>query len=416
MIVVSPSSRWGRGTRADAAPAWAAGVGTRTWTELTGTNFQTWATANIPAGSYLGTNPIGSIVNAYCDPSNADGQMYFNGGGHGDGSINGVFAFNQTTLAYSLVGTPTPPAKYPPGYVSAFGSPVAWTYPSGLDSKGFFLPLAQLPDPADQPYATPLARTSTHMYAAAVARGTQTYYFYKQYATFDAATGTWGGQGVDIGAQVYAIDTKYGSAELDPGTWGIYDATTDRMFVSLVGGGWRSSMIVFNPNTQLVEGIYDSGSYGLLNASSCLIPVGRKLYIFNKVSTGFDQPQYMNQGMIMNMDTKAFQKFTITGDISRSVYLDNSSQETIPCWYDGTKIHRWNYNTANRAYILTLDLTPVSGTGTSGDPFVLNQTEALMSGTAPSPLYVYSRCAYVPSAGCMIVLPLANSNWWALRM
>jgi hypothetical protein len=419
MIVRQPQGGRGRFPAvADAAgPAWAAGIAARTWTELPGTNFRTWALANIPAGSYLGTNPIDSIVNAYCDPSRVDNKVRFFGGGHGDGTLNCVIEFDLSTLGYSLVGQPTPPAKYSPSYVTNYAGPAPWTYPSGFNSGGFFVPVGVLTDPADTPYGTTLARTSSHMYAAAVGRGTKTHYFYKQYAEFDAATGTWDGRGVDLGALVNGVASKYGAGEMEPGTWGIYDATTDRMFVSLVAtGGSRASILVFNPNTRSIDSIHDGGSYGYINPSSCLVPVGRKLYIFNKASTGFDQPQYMNQGLIFDMDAKTFQKFTITGDTSRSVYFDNSSQETIPCWYDGSKIHRWNYNTANRAYILTLDLTPVSGTGTSGDPFVLNQTEALMSGTAPTPLYLYSRCVYVPSAGCMIVLPVANSNWWALRI
>jgi hypothetical protein len=373
--------------------------------------------ANIPSGAYFGTNPIESIVNAYCDPGRNGDLVYFYGGGHGDGTCNAVIEFNLRTLAYRLVGQPTPPSGYPPGYSAAFsGGPLDWTYPSGRLPLGFFLSNSELTDPADTPYANTLARVSTHMYAAAATRGTTTHYFYRMYGEFNAATGQWAGYGVDLGAQLYAYATKYGNGFLDQGTAAIYDATTDRFFVSMIDGGWRSGMIVFNPVTRQIESVHESGSFGLMNPSSCLVPVGRKLYIFNKVAAVYTDPQVMNQGLIFDMDAKTFRKFTIVGDTSRSVYLDNSTQETIPCWYDGTKIHRWNYNTANRAYILTLDLTPVSGTGTSGDPFVLNQTEALMSGTAPTPLYVYSRCAYVPSAGCMIVLPVANSNWYALRM
>jgi hypothetical protein len=416
-IASAPSGRVICGGRLPPAPAWAASVGLRTWTEIPNTNFKTWAAANVPAGSYFGTAPIDAMINAYgCSARNGN-LTYINNGGHGDGTCNAVIECNLDTFGYRLVGQPTPPSEYPSGYVSAFsGGPLDWTYPSGKAPKGFFLPLSQLPDPADASDAvTHLARISTHMYASAEARGTKTHCFYRVYSEFDAATGLWSGNSVDIGAQLYAKATKYGNAFLDQGTACVYDRVTDKFFVTMVDGGWRNGIFVFDPVTRTIDTVHDN-PFGIINPSSCMVMVGRKIYIFNKVAATYLDPQAMNQGVIFDMDAKTYQKFTISGDTSRTIYNDDTTQETIPCWYDGSKIHRWNYNAANRAYIMSLSLTPTSGDGTSGSPFVLPQTEALMSGSAPAPLYVYKRTFFHVEANCMCVLPVANSNWWALRM
>lgn len=402
--------------------AWASGLATDQFVELANTNFSTWAASGIPGSGYLGTDPKASIVNAFCDPGIKDGEAFFNGGGHGDGSCNAVVGFNLRTLQYRLVGAPTPPAKYPPLYVSGFGGGPEATYPSGKPLNGWFLPADQLPDPADTPYGTPLARVSTHMYGAAAMRGNVIYYFYRTYAEFDTSTGLWSGQAVALGPQLYAINPNYNNQYLDQGTMAVYDAVTDRFFVTLVpgdgGGGWRSSIIVFNPTTRLIENIYDSGAYGAISESSALQVIGRKLYIFNKAPASYDQPQVMNQGLIFDLDAKTFKRFSIQGDTTHTTYSPTGGNgvETIPCWYDGSKIHRWNYEPSNKQYVSSLDLTPAGGTGASGDPYLLNQAVRTLSGTPPSALFVYKRMMYLPDAGCVALLPRANSNWFALKL
>ncbi|MFY8041451.1 MAG: hypothetical protein ACOVOD_00850, partial [Rhodoferax sp.] len=177
---------------APAKPAWADNIPADTWTTLPGTAFAPWAKANIPAGSYYGTDPFNSIVNAFCDPANDPwlGAQYFYGGGHGDGSCNAVLKFDHQNLAWSLVGQPTPPSVYLPGY------PNTKPYPSGRTFDGWFLPASELPDVRDHVHAAPaLARMSTHMYTAAVKRGTRLHYFYLHYGEFDTATGQWMGRG-----------------------------------------------------------------------------------------------------------------------------------------------------------------------------------------------------------------------------
>lgn len=404
--------------------AWASGLATDQFVELANTNFSTWAASGIPGSGYLGTDPKASIVNAFCDPGTKGDDAYFYGGGHGDGSCNAVVGFNLRTLQYRLVGAPTPPAKYSPSFVSGFGGGPEATYPSGKPLNGWFQPADQLTDPADTAYGTPLARVSTHMYGAAAMRGNVVHYFYRTYAEFDTVTGLWSGQEVDIGAQLYAINPNYNNQFLDQGTWAIYDAATDRLFLTFVpgdgGGGYRSGILVFNPNTCLVENIYITSpdSYGYINESTGMVVVDRKIYCFNKVSSGYGQPQTMSQGQIFDMDARTYKCFTLTGDTTHDTFNPSieNGLETVPMWYDGSKIHRWNYQSTHRSYVMSIDLTPVSGTGGIGDPFVLTQTVRSLGGSQPSPLFVYKRMMYLPEPGCVALLPRANSNWFALKL
>ncbi len=58
--------------------------------------------------------------------------------------------------------------------------------------------------------------------------------------------------------------------------------------------------------------------------------------------------QDMNFGFIFNMDTHSMRRFLVTGDTSTALFNDGPTQETVPSWYDGTTIRRWNYNAANK--------------------------------------------------------------------
>lgn len=406
-----------------ATPAWAEGLSADAFTELSGTAFSTWAAAGIPSHPYLGTDAKNAMVNAYCDPSfsAADGCQYFYGGGHGDGTCNAVVKLDHSTLAYSLVGSPTPVTKYPPLYYNDGYSPGVMTYPSGALGNGFFRD--DLTDPADTPYNTARARVSTHMYAAAAVRGTTTHYFYLTYAEFNAATGTWASGDVDLGAQLPAFKTGYGSTPLQQGTVATYDEVTDRFFVTLcpgdAGGGWRSSMICFNPNTRLIENIYDlaDAAYGLILDSVNVVRVGRKLYIFTKVAPDYVSPQVMSQGYIFDMDARTASRFVLTGDLAGTTYTPSVYQETIPSFYDGTAIRRWNYSSAYRSKIYSVNPTPISGAGTVGSPYVLQQTERTVTGVgAMDPIFVYSRLVWSAAAGCALVIPRATQNIRALKL
>ena len=411
-----------------ARPAWASAVPANRWHELSGTAFLPWANANIPAGAYRGTNPFGAIVDAFCDPAHdpVTGAQYFYGGGHGDGTCNAVPKFDHQTLSWNLVGRPTPPSVYLPGYNRNVGhadyqNPV--TYPSGKLATSWFLPADQLPDPRDAAHVAPeLARVSTHMYAAAAMRGSVVHYFYLTYAEFDTSTRTWSGQGVDLGQQLLRFRPQYGSVPLQQGTVAIYDDVTDRFYVTLnpgdSGGGWRSGIMVFNPVTRTIENIYESNesTFGLVLNSLNICKVGRNLYVFTKLGN-YGQPTIMNQGFIFNLDTKAFGKFVISNATEGSTFPFTATQETIPSWYDGVAIRRWNFATAFSGKIYSVNPVPESGSGTYANPWVLRQTVRDIEGTAPSrPLFVYQRMVFHAGAGCALVLPDSRSNWLALRL
>ncbi len=417
-------------TPSTSAPSWAAAVPTDSWHRLSGTAFSPWANANIPTGAYKGSNPFDAIVNAFCEPAfdaNA-GAQYFFGGGHGDGTCNAVCKFDHTTLSWSLAGRPTPPSAYPPSYANGGTAlqPGPLVYPSGLDGRGFFLPASQLTDPADQLYATALARGSSHMYAAAAKRGSKVHYFYGTYAEFDTATGTWGGQGVDLGAQLVTFRPQYNNVSLQQGTVAIYDEVTDRFYVTLNpgdgGGGWRSAIMVFNGDTRKIETIFETNetapghNFGLILNSINICRVNRDLYCFTKTGSYY-QPQVMSQGFIFNMDTHSFRRFELTGDTTGTSYVGSSTQEAIPSWYDGLAIRRWNYDTNNKGNIYSVDLTPTAGSGTRADPLLLSQTVRVISGVPPArPIFIYSRFVFNQDARCALLLPEAQADWMALKL
>lgn len=417
-------------------PAWASRWPADRWQSLPGTAFLPWARSAIPAGAYRGTNPLGAIVNAFSDPAHdpVNGVQYFYGGGHGDGTCNAVCAFSHETLRWRLVGRPTDPAIYLPGYLR---TPGPLYYPSGRyfgggsaamgfplpGEGGWFLTAADLPSQVDAPYrAAKLARVSTHMYGAAAQRGRVIHYFYDTYGEFDTERGTWSGQGIDLGQQLLRFRPQYGAPRLQQGTVALYDEVNDRFFVTLnpgdAGGGWRSGILVFDPTTRSIESIHETtgATYGQVLNSVNLCRVGRELYVFTKQGN-YGKPQVMNQGFIFNLDTHRFRCFALKGNVEGSTYPFSSTQETIPSWYDGTSIRRWNYAPAFRDLIYSVALTPEGGRGTPNDPLVLRQVARRVTWPADvQPLFVYTRLIYHAGADCALLLPNAASDWWALRL
>lgn len=407
---------------------WAAGLPLETWTPLPGTSFRAWALdGGIPPGAYRGTNPIGAIVDAFCDPAvGEDNAVYFYGGGHGDGTCNAVVKFDPASLRYTLVGAPTPPSVYLPGYVQG-GSTGPLRYPSGHVADGWFLPAELLPDDADAAHRAPaLARVSTHMYGAAAMRGSTIHYFYLTYGEFDVTRGTWAGRGVDLGAQLPAFRMQYGTVPLQQGTMALYDRVTDRFFVTLnpgdSGGGWRNGLLVFNAQTRTIESVHEvpAALGGPMLNSFSLVRVGRELFVFSKLGN-YGQPQVMHQGFLFNLDTRQYKRFVLEGDPAPSTFTSAIVQETIPAFFDGTFIRRWNYATGQRGALLSLSPTPVRGTGTSMDPLVFHQTVRPIQGTITGPagaevMFVYQRLLWDEASGCALLLPRADSPWYALRL
>jgi hypothetical protein len=305
---------------------------------------------------------------------------------------------------------------YPSGKYFSGGSAPAY-------EGGWFLPADQLPAAIDAPYRAPaLARVSTHRYAAAAYRGTRIHYFYLTYGEFDTATGQWTGQGIDLGQQLLNFRPQYGPVPLQQGTVATYDSQTDRFFVTLCpgdsGGGWRTGILVFNPNTRTIESVHETNSstYGFMDSSVNVCRVGRNLFIFTKIGN-YSQPTMMNQGMIFNMDDRTYRKFVLVGDTAGSTFPFSNTQETIPSFYDGQAIRRWNFCPQFVGQVLTVNLTPESGAGSVTDPLVYRQTARMLAGAPPTrPLFVYSRLAYHSGARCALVLPSADSDWYVFKL
>ncbi len=407
------------------APPWLAGMATNTFNTLSGTNYATWAATGIPAVSpfYRGTGPREAVVDAFCDPviDPATGCIYLWGGGHGDGSYNGVIEFNPTTKAYRVVGQPTPPSVYLPGYMNTTAA-IFW--PSGIQFAGpggFFYTVAQGLNPIlDAGYIAPaLAKVCTHAYQGLAIRGRKIHFFCApSYAEFDIDAGTWDGWDVNMGEQLFAIQPNLTNLGFSQGNAAIYDDATDRFIVTLQPGdfpaGNRNGIFVFNPSTRLIESVLNQSAI-YLGPSPSMVKAGRKVYLFYKVGN-YLAPQDMNRGLIYNIDAKTFSYFTIQGDPAGTIFSAQVLQECIPAWFDGTSIHRWNYEQTNALQVHTVNLTPVSGSGTSNaDPYILTQTSRSVAAPPAGVQYRY-RGNYWPAANAMLILPQSNQDWRVLLL
>lgn len=431
------------------APAWAASMVPNQMKPLTATTLATFVATNVPSGAYQGNNPYGAMLDAYCDPAmGPNGKQYIYGGGHGDGTCNAVTEFDEATLTYRVVALPTPPSKYPPLYIPASGSARKTIYPSGASGEGgiydaFSTPMVHtgghfrdnLTDPADTPYNTTRARASSHMYAAAAVRVTAAkplgviHYFYGTYGEFDIASGTWANVGdnpnefqlaTQLNSGQFRPAGQYGITELDQGTAAHYDSVTDKFYVTMCDGGYRSSVMVFDPINRNIVSVHDTSSaLGIIFPSTIPIAIGRDLYMFIK---NINNTTLMDAGVIFNMDTKTYKKFTLTGDMAGNQYANSSNQETIPAWYDGIAIRRWNYMASQRGFIYSVNPVPESGTGSTADPYVLRQTVRTITGfpvdgQTSSPIaYIYHRLSWNAAAGAMIFIPKSTGVPYALKL
>lgn len=404
-------------------PAWAQAVPLRTWTPLAGTNFRSAADAIMPAGAYIGDDPIGNIVNAYSDPTpDLSGRyIYIAGGGHAGGTCNAMLKYDSVTLATTLVIAPTPTSKYPPSYTALVsGNHGPLVYPSGA-APGYFA--HDLTDPADTPWNAPMrAPVASHQYTANSMRNDGViYHFYAGYWEANPAQGTWANvqkaypqsTPIDIGAQLFALYPNYTNKVLGQGTASAYDPVTDQFFVSLIPGdeglNWRGGFFVFNPTTKLI-----TSHLSLLNIARSamnLLVVGRYLYGF----MGRDNVD-CNFGWRYHIDTQVFQYVRTTGD--QFTFVPSQYAETCPAaWHGGiSRLMRWNYaNEPNNIY--TVNLTPYAGTGTEADPLLLAQTRVAISGSLPTAVIQnYRRMYYCADHGCVVFLPQADSNWIALKL
>ncbi len=411
--------------------AWATGLPSNTWVQLSSmSRFYDWANQPLASGGlaqsgYRGTNSLNSIINAYCDPAyDQTGEAaYYYGGGHGDGTCDALTKSNLRDLTWSRAADPTPPSVYLPQYLNTTAQ---IDYPSGVTFSGrtfqlptFFLDASRLDPVLDAGYIAPkLSRASTHMYAAAVYRPASktVHYFYNGYGEVNVDTGLWTGVDVNLEGQIKALQANLATTQNVWGVSAIYDAVTDRAYFMVTGGGFRNHVAQFNCTTRQVEAVYQCNVGVTMVNASAWVQVGRKLYVFCNVGSYplFTQPG----GAIFDLDAKTFKRFVTVGE-SIPAIVSGRLAETIPAWYDSGagKIRRWNYS-ESLTRIYTMDLTPVGGTGTSGDPFQLaqaGQTVLANPGTfatsAGVPVaYVYSRMLYHAPTGCVLVIPRSDAS------
>lgn len=391
-------------------PAWASGLSSNTWTQLADTSLTVAGAAVVPSGSYLGSAPVDAMLDAYADPVVSDdcSEISMFGGGHYDGSINGILKFSPSTLQYSMAVAPTPPSCYPPSY-TAPNAPLI--YPSGAN-PGYFSDA--LTDPADVAYNAPFnAPTARHMYCAGARRGNKIHYFYGSYIVADLDAGNWAELNtVDFGAQLYAINTNYGTGSLQQGTAVVYDPVTDQFLVTLVPGdagyNWRVGFFRWNPNTQqIVPGSVVTGA-GFARSGMPMFRAGR--YVYALENNG------INTGWRYHLDNNTLEHFTIAGDTFS--FTGGTTAECVAANYHAGRntIVRWNFKDSISS-LYEINLTPTSGAGTWASPYVLTQTLRTIIGAAPSSAVLnYRRIFYHAGANALLFAPRASSNWFAVRL
>lgn len=407
---------------ADAVPAWVAGVSATRWTELATPVFDTWVRANlVPATGYYGSNPIGSVRDAYSNPLyDAIGKAYYlAGGGHNDGALNAVFKFDAATLSYSIAVPPTPPSAYPPAYNT---TQAAIVYPSG-STTGWFQSASTLTDPRDLPYAAPFpARRAMHAYSGMTFReGKISFYYQSVVGDADVVNHTWTNlHAQTYGAQLNAYSPSLGDAShyLQDGLAAATDPVTGKGWVTLNSGSAginaRSHLLRIEPSTQTIERII--GAPNVSWGGPSLAFVGRELYgVTARDTPGNPNLRRTDSGFHFDtrLDTPTVVTFTITGDVPS--WPPSNRQETVPIFSDDTAIWMWNYVTEPNA-LYRIDLTPLSGAGTGANPHVLRSTRIAMESSAIPPIALTYKLDYIREWGVVMILPNATSKWWAIKV
>ena len=436
----------GRSAPPSGNPAWVASVPSRTFFSLAVEGAATWnagAGAVIPSRAYRGTNPIGAILDAYCDPvyDPAAKKFYFFGGGHGDGTCNAVVSFDVPTLAFALECDASPTSEYPPNYITGLNN---YTLPSGLFLGNFFRPLDQLPNPIDQPYAAVTPKpVADHRYGAQDVRSKsgvnrQIDYFWGVGKTYDLETHAWVFEpsftedrlqvvrevGARANAQSSGLGTNIGftdqaNHQLKEGTMCLYDAVTDRYLVTLIGGGWRYGFFIWEPATKTCSRVVDNPGSGfqILEAQP-IVQVGRWAYLFTS-NVALSPTRVIDRGIRYNFDTGVVEYFNITG--ASLSYTLSSSQECAPAWYSAVtnKIAIWNHNSSDRQSIYELDvgaLTSGGGAGTYESRYNWTMTKSTMAGTAPGSVSYRYKLFQIPEYGLALFFPHSTLAPYALKI
>ncbi|HQR20746.1 MAG TPA: hypothetical protein PKV98_07760 [Burkholderiaceae bacterium] len=403
-------------------PAWVASISTTQWTEISASPvFSTAIDALTPAHTNAQYRPgraaaITAIRDAYCDweYDPVAKKFYLFGGGHLDGSHNGVIAYDAATLTYSMPVSPT--LVYPDSYVNANSVP---TYPSGYNAPGGFADAATITansgNPSiDLPFAADKnATTSSHTYGCMIYHGGKLRRFYSQNVAAVLSTGQWENLGVDsIGPNIPAAgDTwqpgsEYNTNSLAEATLATFDQSRGNVWTTLINGpitgdSWRGGLLEIDPDTIAITRLVNLG--GTMTGDCSLVIAEPYLYVLRPVSNA------LATGWRVHLDTYAVQWLTFAGDLPTTI-----SEHVLPAYFDGTKLRIWAYRTDADA-LYDINQTEASGAGTSGSPYVLNVTRtALTASSIPTPSRTY-RLHYDADWGVLMVHPAASSKWWALR-
>lgn len=426
MIITKPSGTTqiylGRSAPSSGAPSWTQGLAANSIGPIPGTQtFFSQATALLGSGTqWPGTNPIGSLVDAYGDPVRDGASIYFNGGGHGDGFWNGILKYDLQTLAMSVEIPAAPGSCYPVGFPNA-------TWPSGRGVD--WMRTMEQHNPEDVAFAAPFSSPrSTHEYGGQAVRNKsgvpkQIYYFYGAHKVYDFASGMWTNRhelGQDYVTQKVAVQANIVQPGLGtqinptiPFQWGtnaIYDDVTDKYYVTFVqgdsGGGWRNFFICYDPATDTVPSIHRPAT-GCRSVMSW-VKAGRHLYgILSPTSIPY--PNYtFSIGFRYHIDNQNYEYFTVTGNVPS---FNASGQESIPYLHDSTRntLVGWSHNATDRGALYELNLSTFGmhgGTGTHADPFLWPQDRVVLSGTVPSAVsYKYNAFWHYPEWGVYVFFP-----------
>jgi hypothetical protein len=371
---------------------------------------------------YYGSNPVGSVRDAYSNPLfDAIGKTYYlAGGGHNDGSLNAVFKFDAATLSYGIAVPPTPPTAYPPAFNT---TQAAIVYPSGA-TTGWFQSAATLTDPRDLPYAAPFpARRAMHAYSGMTFRdGKISFYYQSIVGDADVINHTWTNlRPQTYGAQLNAYSASLGTPDqyLQDGLAAATDPVTGKGWVSLNSGSAginaRGHMLRIEPSTQTIERII--GAPNVSWGGPSLAFVGRELYgVTSRQSPGNPNIRLADSGFHLDtrLDAPTAVAFTITGDVP-SWSGSSPRQETVPIFSDDVAVWMWNYVSEPNAFY-RLDLTPISGAGTGANPHVLRSTRIALEASAIPPTALTYKLDYIREWGVVMILPSATAKWWAIKV
>lgn len=407
-----------------AAPSWVAGISRAQWTEIAASPAFLTAVMNLsPPGPYkpATSSAIGAARDAYCDWAlDADGhKAYLFGGGHVDGTWNGVVGFDFQTLTYSLPVAPT--TVYPPAYTYS-GAPL--TYPSGYAGPGFASAAtlnANSNNPAaDLPYAAAFdAPAASHTYGTLVHYDGKLVRYYGTNIVAELNTGRWSGLSSDVIARQLTTApggrSEYTTEPLASGTVALRDAATGRHWITMQdqsGLNWRAGLIKFNPVTQVVEQIFNLGAG--FRAFTTVLQVGRYIYALSPGPRDSATNRYiLSVGWRLHMDTGVIDRLAFAGT-AMPYFVGDTNIETMPAYFDGTKIRMWSYISDKNA-LYDIDPTPANGAGTSASPYVLNVVRTPVPATGMPDLAFTYKLHYLADWDVVVVNPRASAKWWALR-